>query len=112
MVAKIMVCCASVIALITATMPVCALTSDDCEARIEKLDASDAEGEDRLFEKRAVIESCFSQFSHDKKIIGLVQECAKYEEQPVVKRQFAAECQLAAFRYGNVLRGLKTQYRK
>lgn len=131
MMAKTMVCYVSVIALVAATAPVRAveqttpdkpvlrsaskppnLTRDDCEARIEKLDASDAEGEERLFEKRSVIDACFNQYKHDKTIVSLVLECAKYEEQPVVKRQFAADCQLAAFTYGNELRALKAQYRK
>ena len=129
--AKTVVCYVSVIALVTAAAPVLAVeqttldkpvlrsasrppksTTDDCEARIEKLDASDAEGEERLFEKRSVIDACFDQYKHDKMIVSLVLECAKYEEQPVVKRQFAADCQLAAFTYGNELRALKAQYRK
>ncbi len=126
--AKTVVCCASVIALVAAAAPVWAVeqtkpdkpvlqssansASDDCAARIEKLDASDAEGEERLFEKRSVIDACFNQYKRDKAIVGVVRECAKYEEQPVVKRQFAADCQLAAFRYGNELRALKAQYRK
>jgi hypothetical protein len=42
----------------------------------------------------------------------LVSECAKYEEQAVVKQQAVAECQLAAFGYANALRSLKTDYRK
>jgi hypothetical protein len=132
MMASTVVCFVSVIALVAATAPVRAveqtttpdkpvlrnaskpsnLTRDDCEARIEKLDGSDAEGEERLFEKRSVIEACFNQYKHDKTIVSLVLECAKYEEQPVVKRQFAADCQLAAFTYGNELRALKAQYRK
>jgi hypothetical protein len=37
---------------------------------------------------------------------------AKDEEQPVVKQQFVAECQLAAFGYANALRTLKAEYRK
>jgi hypothetical protein len=131
MMASTVVCYVSVIALVAATAPVRAveqttpdkpvlrsasklpnLIRDDCEARIEKLDGSDAEGEERLFEKRSVIDACFNQYKHDKTIVSLVLECAKYEEQPVVKRQFAADCQLAAFKYGNELRALKAQYRK
>jgi hypothetical protein len=129
--AKTVVCCVWAIALLAATAPVRAVentaldkpvsrgtarppnvTSDDCEARIEKLDASETEGEERLSEKRSVIDACFNQYQHDKTIVSLVLECAKYEEQPVVKRQFAADCQLAAFKYGNELRALKAQYRK
>jgi len=41
-----------------------------------------------------------------------VKECAKFEEQPVVKQQFVAECQLAAFKYANALRALKMEYKK
>jgi hypothetical protein len=131
MMTKTVVCCVSVIALATAAAPVHAVerivpdrpilrtastppnpTGDDCEARIEKLDASQAEGEERLAEKRSVIDACVDQYKHDKTIISLVTECEKYEEQPVIKRQFAAECQLAAFKYGNALRELKAQYGK
>ena len=42
----------------------------------------------------------------------LVEQCAKYEEQPVVKQQFVAECQLAAFGYANALRTLKAEHGK
>ena len=84
----------------------------DCETRIQKLDASNAEGEERLAEKNEVIEFCVSQYEHDNTIKGLVKECAKFEEQPVVKQQFVAECQLAAFKYANALRALKAEYKK
>lgn len=87
-------------------------TKTDCEARIQKLDASDAEGEERLFEKRRVIDACFEQYRSDKMITMLLQQCAKYEEQPVVKRQFAADCQLAAFGYANALQALRAEFRK
>jgi hypothetical protein len=87
-------------------------TADDCEARIRKLDASQAEGEERLAEKNQAIGHCTRQYRSDKTIERLVKECAKYEEQPVVKRQFVAECQLAAFNYANALRTLKAEYRK
>jgi hypothetical protein len=118
--ARAVVCFVSVIALIAAAAPVRALAQttldkparDACETRIEKLDASAAEGEDLLFEKRAVIDACFDQYRRDKTIVSLVLECAKYEEQPVVKRQLAADCQLAALKYANELRALKAQYRK
>ena len=129
--ARAVVCFVSVIALVAAAAPVRALAQttldkpashstsrlpspagDDCETRIEKLDASAAEGEDLLFEKRAVIDACFDQYRRDKTIVSLVLECAKYEEQPVVKRQLAADCQLAALKYANELRALKAQYRK
>ncbi len=87
-------------------------TGADCETRIQKLDASQAEGEERLAEKHAVIEACARQYSNDKTIAALVKECAKYEEQPVVKQQFVAECQLAAFNYANALYTLKLDYGK
>ena len=83
---------------------------DDCEARIEKLDASKAEGEERLSEKRGVIDACSDQYKRSKTIARLLNACAKYEEQPVVKQQFAADCELAAFRYGNALRALKAEH--
>ena len=85
---------------------------DDCETRIQKLDASNAEGQERLDEKNALIDFCANQYKHDKTIERLVAECAKYEEQPVVKQQFVAECQLAAFGYANALRALKAEYGK
>jgi hypothetical protein len=85
---------------------------DDCEARMQKLDASGAEGEERLAEKNDVIGHCAAQYKHDTMIERLVNECAKYEEQAIVKQQSVAECQLAAFNYANALRTLKTEYRK
>ena len=86
--------------------------SDDCETRMRKLDASQAEGEERLAEKNEVIDRCAAQYKRDKTIAGLVNECAKYVEQAVVKQQSVAECQLAAFAYANALRTLKAEYRK
>jgi hypothetical protein len=84
----------------------------DCEARMQKLDASAAEGEERLAEKNDVIGHCATQYKHDKTIARLVNECAKYEEQAIVKQQSVAECELAAFNYANALHTLKTEYRK
>jgi hypothetical protein len=123
--------CASILALITEIAPAPAIEQsakrmhlarnaavlpgvgdDDCETRIEKLDASDAEGEERLAEKNAVIDFCARQYEHDNTIKRLVSECAKFEEQPVLKQQFVAECQLAAFKYANALRTLKQEYKK
>jgi hypothetical protein len=123
--------CASIIALVTATasgfaddriagdthVPRSAASQatpieDDCETRIQKLDASNAEGQERLDEKNALIDFCANQYRHDKTIQRLMAECAKYEEQPVVKQQFVAECQLAAFGYANALRALKAEYGK
>jgi len=87
-------------------------TENDCEARIRKLDASPAEGEERLREKNEVIDSCAGQYKNDKTIVRLVKECAKYIEQPVVKQQSVAECQLAAFNYANALYTLRAEYRR
>lgn len=87
-------------------------TEGDCETRIQKLDASDAEGEERLAEKDKVIGFCAGQYAHDDTIKRLVKACAKFEEQPVVKQQAVADCQLAAFTYANALRMLKAEYKK
>ena len=103
-------CSLSLLALVTAAAP--AFAQDDCEARIAKLDASQAEGEERLAEKNEVIGHCAAQYKRDKTIAALVNECAKYVEQAVVKQQSVAECQLAAFNYANALRTLKAEYRK
>jgi len=84
----------------------------DCETRMRKLDASQAEGEERLAEKNSVIDYCASQYKNDKMIAKLVRECARYEQQLVVKQQFVAECQLAAFNYANAWYTLKAEYRK
>lgn len=40
----------------------------------------------------------------------LVKDCAKFEEQPVMKQQLVAECQ--AFNYANALRTLKAEYKR
>src|SRR5262245_54872803 len=109
---KPILCCVSILVLVTSAVPARAGSSDDCETRIRKLEASDAEGEERLAEKNQVIGQCASQYRRDKTIERLVRECAKYEEQPVVKRQSVAECQLAAFNYANALYTLKAEYRK
>jgi hypothetical protein len=85
---------------------------DDCETSIQKLDASQAEGEERLAEKNEVIDRCATQYKNDKMIGRLVSECATFEEQAVVKQQSVAECQLAAFSYANALHSLKTEYGK
>ena len=84
----------------------------DCETRMQKLDESQAEGEDRLREKYRVIDYCASQYENDKTIQRLAEECAQYIEQPVIKQQFFAECQLAAFNYANALYALKAEYGK
>ena len=84
----------------------------DCAARIDTLDDSTAEGEERLAEKYKVISFCADQYAHDATIKRLVNACTKYAEQPVVKQQFLAECQLAAFKYANALRELKAEYGK
>lgn len=85
---------------------------DDCQSRMRKLDDSPAEGAERLAEENLVIDYCASQYKNDKTIARLVKECAKYVEQPVLKQQFVAECQLAAFNYANALYTLKAEYRK
>jgi len=124
-------CCVSILALVTAAglaraaqqgkdkqvsrsaaSPAIIASEEDCEARMRKLDASEAEGEERLAEKNEVIGHCASQYKRDATIPRLAKECAKYEEQPVIKQQFVAECQLAAFNYANALRTLKAEYRK
>lgn len=112
--------CAAILALVVAMAPghaeqakrAAPAASEDCEARIQKLEASTAEGEERLAEKNAVIAHCARQYRRDQTIVALVKECAKYEEQPVVKQQLLAECQLAAYGYANALRSLKAEYRK
>jgi hypothetical protein len=127
---KPIVVCASMFVLITQTVPALAIeqtapavnvsrnalppgdAGNDCEARIEKLDASNAEGEERLAEKNEVIDFCDRQYERDHTIKRLIKECAKFEEQPVVKQQSVAECQLAAFKYANALRTLKREYKK
>jgi hypothetical protein len=122
------VLCVSILALVVAAAPVRAgaqtakgkqvsysastSSTNDCETRIQKLEASQAEGAERLAEKEAVIDRCAGQYKRDKTIARLVNECEKYQEQPVVKRQSVAECQLAAFNYANALRTLKAWYRK
>ena len=128
---KSIFCCVSVLALVIAAAPAghsqqrgnnkriapsgAALPNpigEDCETRMRKLDASQAEGEERLAEKNDVIGHCAAQYRRDKTIARLVNECAKYAEQAVVKQQAVAECQLAAFNYANALHTLKTEYRK
>jgi hypothetical protein len=123
-------CCVSILALVTAAAPAWSTeraahekhvlpnasspaksTEDDCETRMRKLETSQAEGEERLREKNEVIDYCASQYKNDKTIVRLVKECAKYVEQPVVKQQFVAECQLAAFNFANALHTLIAEYR-
>lgn len=112
--------CAAILALVIAAAPghtepakrAVPAVSEDCETKIQKLEASTAEGEERLAEKNAAIEVCAKQYHREKTIVALVKECAKYEEQPVVKQQLLAECQLAAYGYANALHALKAEYRK
>jgi hypothetical protein len=106
---------ASLLALVAAATPGLAgeqTAKEDCGSRIQKLDASNAEGEERLDEKNAVIAICTNQYKRDRTIGDLVKACAKYEEQPVIKQQAVAECQLAAFNYAEALRTLKADYGK
>ena len=127
---KTPLCCVSIFALVIAAAPACAeqaardkhvlsnassqakSTGGDCETRIRKLEASETEGAERLAEKNEVIDHCASQYKRDKTVERLVKECVKYEEQPVVKRQSVAECQLAAFNYANALYTLRAWYRE
>jgi hypothetical protein len=110
---KLIFACASVVWLATVAPAAAAPAStEDCEARMQKLDASNAEGEERLAAKNDVIAFCTRQYARDETIKRLVKACAKYEEQPVVKQQAVAECQLAAFNYANALRTLKAEYKK
>jgi hypothetical protein len=114
------VACASILAIAAPTVAGAQTARDtpvppkaarpDCETRMRKLDASTSEGEERLAEKNQVIDFCDRQYKRDRTIGNLVTECAKYEEQPVVKQQAVAECQLAAFNYANTLRALKAEY--
>jgi hypothetical protein len=107
--------CVTFIALAAAMGPVSAgehIAKDNCGAIIQKLDASNAEGQERLDEKNAAIEICARQYKSDRTIGDLVKACAQYEEQPVVKQQAVAECQLAAFGYANALRELKADFGK
>jgi len=107
--------CASLLGLFSHAAPSLAgepIAKDDCATGIQRLNASNAEGQERLDEKNAVIEVCANQYKRDKAIENLVKTCARYEEQPVVKQQAVAECQLAAFSYANALRDLKSEYGK
>jgi hypothetical protein len=130
MMTKSILCCVAVVALVMAATVAGAQqrtdtkrvapgagarahsTGEDCEAWIRKLDASDAEGEERLRVKNDAIEHCDAQYRRDKTIEGLVRECAKYEEQAIIKQQSVAECQLAAYGYANALYTLRAGYRK
>lgn len=110
---------ACIAAVLAAAVPAAAIAqaqkpgaAADCETRMQALDASNAEGEERLAEKNGVIALCGRQYARDTAIQRLVKECAKYVEQPVVKQQFAADCMLAAFGYANALRTLKSEHKK
>jgi hypothetical protein len=126
----VILCCISVFVLLTAMTPTrsaeragtagvlphvsspATSADNDCDARIQKLEDSQAEGEERLAEKYAVINYCAGQYKYDKAIKRLVQECAPYAEQPVLKQQFLADCQLAAFGYANALYSLRAEFGK
>ena len=114
---RIVLVCAAVLGLAAAMLlnrvgaqP--AAAGADCASRIDSLDDSRAEGEERLAEKYKVIAVCARQYARDATIKRLTDACAKYTGQPVVKQQFMADCQLAAFRYANALRDLKAEYGK
>jgi hypothetical protein len=55
---------------------------------------------------------CAKRYQHDRTIGDLEKACGKYEEQPIVKQQAVAECQLAAFNYAEALRALKAEFGK
>ena len=110
---KIMLCSLSMLVLVIAiTSASSGEVNDNCESRIRKLDASQAEGADRLAEKNSVIDYCESRYKRDKTIQRLVKGCAKYEEQPIIKQQFVADCMLAVYGYANALYALKAEYGK
>ena len=104
--------CALIVALVSLAATGLAGAKDDCATRIRKLEASNAEGQERLDEKNAVIGFCANLYTHETTIDRLVQACATYEEQPVVKQQMVAECQLAAYGYANALHMLKAEHGK
>jgi hypothetical protein len=107
---RVAIVCAAVFMLFTAAAAGAqAAQPDDCDAKMQKLDASNAEGEERLAEKNAVIDFCGHQYVRDATIKRLVKACAKFEEQPVLKQQFVADCELAAFGYANALRALQAE---
>jgi hypothetical protein len=122
---KSILCCVSVLALLTAVMPAGAeqaakgkqvsrpapAPAEDCETRIGKLESSKAEGAERLAEKNEVIDHCSNQYKRDKTIERLVKECQKHEGQSMVRQQFVAECQLAAYGYANALYTLRAEAR-
>jgi hypothetical protein len=61
--AKGILCCVLLLALVTAATPAWSgERNDNCEARMGKLDASQAEGADRLAEKNSVIDCCGKQY--------------------------------------------------
>jgi hypothetical protein len=105
------VVCVSVLAPVAAAAPAFA-GEEDCEIRMRKLDLSNAEGQQRLDEKNEVIGFCASQYKRDKAVQRLVDACATYEGQSVVRQQLVAKCQLAALNYANALRTLKAEYGK
>jgi hypothetical protein len=121
---KSVLCCVAMLALVIAPAPAGAeqaakgkqmsrpapnSSGENCETRISKLESSQAEGAERLAEKNEVIDHCAGQYKRDKTIERLVKACQKYEGQSVVKQQFVAECQLAAYGYANALYALKAE---
>ncbi len=68
------------------------MKTPDCESEIDKVEISDAEGQQRLDAMNTAINVCAAQYKRDKKIASLVRECAKYEDQPTVQQQFVAAC--------------------
>jgi hypothetical protein len=121
---KSALCCVAMLALVIASAPAGAeqaakgkpvsrpapgSSAENCETRISKLESSQAEGAERLAEKNEVIDHCAGQYKRDRTIERLVKECQKYQGQSVVKQQFVAECQLAAYGYANALYALRAE---
>jgi hypothetical protein len=105
----------SVLTVMAALAPVPAYAQpaggQNCEAKMQPLEQSTAEGEERLAEKNEAIAICSREYRRDAAIMRLVKECAKYEKQPVVQQQLVADCQLAAFNYANALRTAKSEFK-
>jgi hypothetical protein len=91
--------------------PAGSANGETCEAKMQALEQSPAEGEERLAEKNEIIAVCAREYRRDAAIARLVKDCAKYEKQAVAQQQFVAECQLAAYNYANALRAAKSEFK-
>lgn len=85
--------------------------SDKCLAKIFSLQTSSTEGEDRLHEKQDVIDLCAIQFQGDQVVARLVKNCSQCEEDSVVSKQTASDCQIAAYSYAASLAAIKADCR-